>query len=344
MKVKRGSKLGSGAFGNVYEVDVTTDDGKPHLTDVVLKEMTVTPKTPKALFEREIHSLRAVQGTRYAVKYHVAAFHPTDNKFEILMERLHPLALTDGTLSIQEKIKIAGDLCEGLSHFHARCMIHGDIKPQNIMQRIQKDSKDSQTIHVVYTDFGLSCFAPRCGVAGTPRYLDPLVFFFSKGTHPDMQKKKIDQDSDIYSLGVVLYEMFMDDQYAFHNANVSMGEMISLQYHQGNHQKKMQTLSEYLTKTTTLSELEIKNIVACISSMTDIMNLKNDAMCYCEWFQHLNEEHNALLCKVNMDCSTKMFLERKPKPIFTGSLEDSIEKGDEQPKLPPLKSTTTTAN
>jgi eukaryotic-like serine/threonine-protein kinase len=87
----------------------------------------------------------------------------------------------------------AADLASALSHAHSAGIIHGDVKPSNI--RITEDGR------VKLVDFGVARFASQVSgsdrVLGTPAYLSP----------EQIEGKKPDGRSDLFSLGIVLYEM-----------------------------------------------------------------------------------------------------------------------------------------
>ena len=107
--------------------------------------------------------------------------------------------IMDGRLSIQEALSFAIQFCEGMTYANSkdlgggeRGIVHRDIKPENIM--LTKDDV------VKITDFGLVKALGRPSSenpAGTPEYMSPEQF----------QTMDIDQRSDIYSFGVVLYKM-----------------------------------------------------------------------------------------------------------------------------------------
>ncbi len=110
-------------------------------------------------------------------------------------QNLRELIRATGNLTLYTAIKIARQICQALQAAHKTGIIHRDLKPQNIM--IDKSCK-------VYTmDFGLAKIIEpdkpvlSKSIAGTPQYLSPEQ---AKGT-------KLDQRSDIYALGLILYEM-----------------------------------------------------------------------------------------------------------------------------------------
>jgi len=96
-----------------------------------------------------------------------------------------------------DALRIASLICEALSYLHARGFIHRDLKPDNIM--LCRD----QTIRIM--DFGLAApitgrldiLADKTPVFGTPQYMAP----------EQVKRSHCDARTDIYSLGVILYEM-----------------------------------------------------------------------------------------------------------------------------------------
>lgn len=108
---------------------------------------------------------------------------------------LKELIHTSGTLAVETAINITKQLCKGLSVAHKKGIVHQDLKPRNIM--IDNDGR-------VYTmDFGVAKsvaaqeMTPSKGIIGTPPYISP----------EQAKKEKVDQRSDIYSFGIIIYEM-----------------------------------------------------------------------------------------------------------------------------------------
>ena len=105
-----------------------------------------------------------------------------------------PCSLRIGRLPADKALETARKLCAGLAAAHDRGIIHRDLKPQNIMMNKRGD--------VVIMDFGLAAIADQLSGAevrnGTPAYMAP----------EQLRGAEVTARSDIYALGLVLYELF----------------------------------------------------------------------------------------------------------------------------------------
>ncbi len=112
---------------------------------------------------------------------------------ETLKQRIARL----GALDAQEALAYAIEIARGLTVAHARNMVHRDIKPQNVLIDAEGRAK--------LTDFGISRQLEQDGMTATGRVLGTTDYVAPEQAmgHP------VDIRSDIYSLGVVLYEMLV---------------------------------------------------------------------------------------------------------------------------------------
>jgi serine/threonine protein kinase len=108
-------------------------------------------------------------------------------------------------LSIEQRLKLFLQVCYGVQHAHQKGIIHRDIKPSNILISVQDDRAVPKII-----DFGIAkaiaqplteqtVFTRHGQLLGTPEYMSP--------EQADMSNEDIDTRADLYSLGVVLYEL-----------------------------------------------------------------------------------------------------------------------------------------
>jgi serine/threonine-protein kinase len=116
-------------------------------------------------------------------------------------ETLRDLIGRAAPLSAQLATAIAGQVTDALAYAHAQGLVHRDIKPANVLLR----DEGSGVVRVKVADFGIAKAAATAGgdltasgtVLGTPKYLSP----------EQVQGKEPDPRADLYSLGVVLFEM-----------------------------------------------------------------------------------------------------------------------------------------
>jgi WD40 repeat protein len=108
-------------------------------------------------------------------------------------------------LSVNERLELFQQVCEGVHHAHQKGIIHRDLKPSNILVSMQEDRHIPKII-----DFGVAkaltkpladttCLTREGQLLGTPEYMSP--------EQVDLASADVDTRSDIYSLGVLLYEL-----------------------------------------------------------------------------------------------------------------------------------------
>jgi serine/threonine protein kinase len=186
--------LGKGGMGEVYRADDLTL-GQP----VALKFLPDEAARDQGLVERfknEVRIARRVSHPNVCRVYDVGDMegHTFFTMEYVDGEDLASLLRRIGRLPEGKALDIARQLCAGLAAAHTKGVLHRDLKPANIML----DGRGQ----VVITDFGLAGVADQIQGAevrsGTPAYMAP----------EQLAGKEVSTRSDIYSLGLVLYEVF----------------------------------------------------------------------------------------------------------------------------------------
>ncbi|MFC4077563.1 protein kinase domain-containing protein [Salinithrix halophila] len=108
---------------------------------------------------------------------------------------LHEVIAKQSPLSLEDSVSIVSQICDGLTHAHEHGIVHRDIKPHNIMC--------APNGRVKITDFGISVLLGNPGITQTGMVMGSVQYFSPEQAtgHP------VGYSSDLYSLGVVLYQM-----------------------------------------------------------------------------------------------------------------------------------------
>ena len=188
------SLLGKGGMGEVYKAE----DLKLHQTVALkfLPEAIAFDAAALARFHNEVRIARQVAHPNVCHVYdigEVEGLHFLSMEF-IDGEDLGALLKKVGRLPGDKAVEIARQMCAGLAAAHEAGVLHRDLKPANVMI----DGRGRARL----TDFGLAVVSEELHVeevrAGTPAYMAP----------EQVSGKEVTQRSDIYSLGLVLYELF----------------------------------------------------------------------------------------------------------------------------------------
>jgi serine/threonine protein kinase/tetratricopeptide (TPR) repeat protein len=188
-------ELGKGGMGKVYKAQDT--DLKEKVAIKLLKPEIAADKKTIERFRNELKFARKIRHKNVCQMYDL---NKEEGSHYITMEYvagedLKSMIRMMGQLSSGKTIFIAKQVCEGLAEAHRLGVVHRDLKPQNIM--IDKDGNTR------IMDFGIARSLKTKGITaagmmiGTPEYMSP----------EQVEGKEVDQRSDIYSLGVILYEM-----------------------------------------------------------------------------------------------------------------------------------------
>jgi serine/threonine-protein kinase len=197
------AKLGSGGMSTVYLARDQTLD-RPVAVKVMHREMSEQADQLER-FRQEARSVAKFSHPNVVSVIDAGedGGHPYIVFEYVEGETLKQRIVRDGALDPQEAIAYAIEIGRGLSVAHARNMVHRDIKPQNVL--IDEEGRAK------LTDFGISRQLEQEGVTATGRVLGTTDYVAPE----QAMGQAVDPRSDIYSLGVVLYEMLVG-QVPFH--------------------------------------------------------------------------------------------------------------------------------
>ena len=197
--------LGGGGMGVVYEAQQEEPSRRVALK--VIRAPSAASRRHVAMFEREIEALARLQHPAIGRIYD--AGHTEDGQPYFAMELVEGRPIVEycvaGDLSMRERLALFTEVCQGIQHAHQRGVIHRDLKPSNILV----DSGGSP--HIL--DFGLAKFSePEMEVTrslmGGHALLGTLQYMSPEQTRGDTGD--LDIRTDVYSLGVLLYEMLTE--------------------------------------------------------------------------------------------------------------------------------------
>ncbi len=188
-------ELGKGGMGKVYKVFDTRIKEK-----IALKLIKPEIASDKETIERFSNELRFARKIRHKNVCQMFDLGEAEGTHFITMEYvpgedLKNMIRMSKSMSVGAAVNIARQVCEGLAEAHRLGVVHRDLKPGNIMIDREGD--------VRIMDFGVAMTLKEKGVTGagviigTPEYMSP----------EQVEGKEIDQQSDLYSLGIILCEM-----------------------------------------------------------------------------------------------------------------------------------------
>jgi len=198
-------KLGEGGYGVVY----MAEQDQPIRRRVALKiiKLGMDTKNVIARFEAERQALALMDHPNIARVLDAGATETGRPYF--VMELVYGVKITDycdrNRVSMQERLELFIQVCNAVQHAHQKGIIHRDIKPSNVMVTmhdgvpvpkvidfgIAKATEQRLTDKTLFTSYGQ--------LMGTPAYMSPEQM--------ELSGLNLDTRSDIYSLGVLLYEL-----------------------------------------------------------------------------------------------------------------------------------------
>jgi eukaryotic-like serine/threonine-protein kinase len=198
-------ELGAGGMGVVYLAEQT----EPVRREVALKVLKPGMDTRQvvARFEAERQALAVMEHPGIARVFDAGA--TAAGRPYFVMERVEGVAITEycdaQRLGVRDRVRLLGQVCRAVQHAHQKGVIHRDLKPSNVLVTVTDGAPLCKII-----DFGIARAVERTAEEqtlltradqslGTPAYMSP--------EQVDPAGRDIDTRSDIYSLGVLLYEL-----------------------------------------------------------------------------------------------------------------------------------------
>jgi serine/threonine protein kinase/WD40 repeat protein len=198
-------KLGEGGMGEIYEAEQV----EPVRRKVALKLIKWGMDTRRvvARFEAERQALALMSHANIARVFDAGATERGRPYF--VMEFVEGVPVTEycdrQCLSTRQRLELFMQVCDGVQHAHHKGIIHRDIKPSNVLVALEDDrpvpkiidfgvakaTEQRLTEKTVYTELGQ--------LVGTPSYMSP--------EQADLTSQDIDTRTDVYALGVLLYEL-----------------------------------------------------------------------------------------------------------------------------------------
>ena len=198
-------KIGEGGFGQVYMAQQT----EPVRRRVALKIIKLGMDTGQALarFEAERQALAMMEHPNIAKVFDGGSTDSGRPYFVMELVRGEPItSYSDrGRMSLKDRLQLFRQVCQAIEHAHQKGIVHRDIKPGNVLVTVADgeplvkviDFGIAKALNVALTDKTL--YTEFRQLIGTPQYMSP--------EQAERSGVDIDTRSDIYSLGVLLYEI-----------------------------------------------------------------------------------------------------------------------------------------
>lgn len=201
--------IAAGGMGQVYEAEDT--ELRERVAIKTIRPEILSQPIAVSRFKREVHLARKVTHPNVCRIFDLFRHKPgtPEESLFVSMELLHGKTLAEqmkerGRMSMEESLFLVQQMASALGAAHAAGIVHRDFKPGNV---VLVGEPGQQGARVVVTDFGLALRSVTSdetaslptgqGVLGTPAYMSP----------EQLEGKPATAESDIYALGLVMYEM-----------------------------------------------------------------------------------------------------------------------------------------
>ena len=186
--------VGSGGMSHVYKARDLKENR--FVAIKVLREEFDSDEDFLRRFRREAESLQRLNHPNLVTTYDVQVETPP---YYIVMELVEGTTLDkligNGNLSYEQVVNFACQIAKALQHAHTNKVIHRDIKPHNIL--VDKNGM------IKLTDFGIALTVSTSTLTNTRAIIGSVHYFSPE----QAQGKPVNEQSDLYSIGIVLYEM-----------------------------------------------------------------------------------------------------------------------------------------
>jgi len=246
-------KLGAGGMGEVYLARDTKLDRKVAIK--VLQPDSIADENLKKRLLREAQAAAKLDHPNICAVYDV---NEADSLTFIVMQYIEGETLAEQMelqpLELSTALRIAEQAAEGLDEAHAHGIVHRDLKPQNMMitPRGQLKILDFGLAKQLHSSDSVDFEAPTASLLSTPGHIVGTMPYMSP---EQLQGEPLDARSDIFSFGVIFYEMlagkhpFQDKSAAVTLSRIMLGDPIPTEQFQAQVSPELQTvLSKMLSK------------------------------------------------------------------------------------------------